>query len=62
MASSTNNIDATTAVPDLYNSVIKDLMAASSICPSVDSSEYFDPLISREVSEGVNDRGKTIVC
>ncbi len=61
MASSTINDDAT-AVHDLYNIVIKDLMAASSICPSIDSSEYFDPTVNREISEGTTDRGKHTVC
>ena len=61
MASSTINDDAT-AVHDLYNIVIKDLMAASSICPSIDSSEYFDPTVNREILEGMNDRGKLTVC
>jgi hypothetical protein len=36
--------DDVAAVHDLYQKVIKDLMATSAICPSVDSSEYFDPV------------------
>ena len=43
MAASTNNDDAA-AVQDLYDLVVKDLIATSAICPSMESSEYFDPL------------------
>jgi len=43
MVPSINNDDVA-AVHDLYQKVIKDLMATSAICPSVDSSEYFDPV------------------
>jgi hypothetical protein len=60
-ASSTINDDAT-AVHDLHNIVIKDLMAASLVCPSIDSSEYFDSIFNREISEGMNDQGKLTVC
>jgi hypothetical protein len=53
--------DDVAAVHDLYQIVIKALMAASAICPSVNSSEYFDPVVNLEFTEGVNDRGETTV-
>jgi hypothetical protein len=56
MAASTNNDDAD-VVADLYDLVVKDLIAASAICPSMESSEYFDPLVNRELSDGLNDQG-----
>jgi hypothetical protein len=61
MVSSTIN-DEATAVHDLCNIIIKDLMAASSICLSIDSSEYFDPTVNREIPEGMNGQGKLTVC
>jgi hypothetical protein len=59
MAASTNN-DDDAAVADLYDLVVKDLIAASAICPSMESSEYFDPLVNRELSDGLNDQGKQL--
>jgi hypothetical protein len=59
MAASTNNDDAAT-VTDLHDLVVKDLIAASEICPSMESSEYFDRLVNRELSDGLNDRGKQL--
>lgn len=59
MAASTNNDDAAT-VTDLHDLVVKDLIAASAICPSIEASEYFDPLVNRELSDGLNDRGKQL--
>ena len=46
---------------DLYKMVMKDLVAASRICPAVEASEYFDPVVNREVTDGVNERGKCFV-
>jgi hypothetical protein len=53
--------DDVAAVHDLYQIVTKDLIAASAIYPSADSSEYFDPVVNLEFTEGLNDQGETIV-
>ena len=53
--------DDVAAVHDLYQIVIKALMAASAICPSVNSSEYFDWVVNLEFTDGLNDRGETTV-
>ena len=45
------------AVVDVYKIVVDELKAASLISPSVDASDYFDPVVKLEVSE-INDLGE----
>ena len=58
LLNSNNNYDST-AAQDLYKMVVKDLIAASLMYPSVDACNYFDPMVYCEVSEGPDNLGKS---
>ncbi len=53
-----NNDDANAMISDIYRMVIEELKAASVICPSIDCTEYFSPVLHREIPDGTNSRGK----
>ena len=52
-----SNDDANVII-DLYRMVIDELKAASIACPSNDCTDYFNPVINKEVPDGMNSRGK----
>jgi hypothetical protein len=54
----TNNDDNTAMITDIYKMVMDELKAASVVCPSEEVTEYFNPLLHREVPDGTNIRGK----
>ena len=58
MASNYHNDDTNSMINDIYRMVMEELKAASDICPSVECTEYFNPLLHREVPDGTNIRGK----
>jgi hypothetical protein len=62
MSSSIASGDESKAVVrDLYNLVISELKKASFICPAANAAPYFNPVVSMEVPEGTNPRGKFII-
>ncbi len=58
MASNNHNDDTNAMINDIYRMVMEELKAASVVCPSVECTEYFNPLLHREVPDGTNIRGK----
>jgi hypothetical protein len=54
----TNNDDNTAMITDIYKMVMDELKAASVVCPSEEVTEYFNPLLHREVPDGTNIRCK----
>ena len=55
---SNSNDDANVMIRDLYQIVIDELKAASVVCAANDCMEYFNPIITREIPDGKNSRGK----
>jgi hypothetical protein len=63
MSSSTaSGEDSAAIVRDLYNLVISELKKASLICPAINAAPYFNPVVFMEVPDGMNSRGKCIIC
>jgi hypothetical protein len=56
-----NNIDdddnAHAMISNIYRIGIEELKEASVICPSLDYTEYFNPVLHREIPDGTDSRG-----
>ncbi len=58
MASNNHNDDTNAMIKEIYWMVMEELKAASIVCPSVECTECFNPLLHQEVPDGTNIRGK----
>jgi hypothetical protein len=54
--------DATAVITDLYDMVAAEVKAAASACPASESSPFYNPVIYREVPDGMNARGELLDC
>jgi len=57
-ATNNNNTDAVAMISDIYQTVMAELQAASSVCAAAEFTEFFDPVINQEIPYGKNSRGK----
>ena len=53
----TSSDDATAVIIDLYDMVAAEVKAVATVCPAAESSPFFNPVIYREVPDGMNARG-----
>jgi hypothetical protein len=58
MASNNHNDETNSMINDIYRMVMEKLKAASVICPAVECTEYFNPVLHQEVPDGTNIRGQ----
>jgi hypothetical protein len=58
VSNNNNDDDANTMISDIYQMVIEELKAPSVVCPSIDCTEYFNPVLHQEIPDGMNSRGK----
>jgi hypothetical protein len=63
MASTNNkNADVAAMISDIYQTVMAELKAASLVCAAAEFTEFFNPVINREIPDGTNFASKTVKC